>query len=109
MNLSFAEMLRYTQEERDKWRGFLESRDVDVPVPDAAAHRWVEDVNSVGHRHCDVLVHAPGGAAGVAVDQHVLGRVLEGPRAPRLRDAEPALAGRQAAPFLVGRPHGTRE
>lgn len=65
MNLSFAEMLRYTQEERDKWRTFFtahpDAMEVEVQ-PDgrfATVGALVDHIFLVERRHLQRLTNEP--------------------------------------------------
>jgi uncharacterized damage-inducible protein DinB len=65
MNLSFAEMLRYTQEERDKWRSFLESHPEAMEIEVQPAGRYptvgalIDHIFLVERRHLQRLASDP--------------------------------------------------
>jgi uncharacterized damage-inducible protein DinB len=66
MNLGFAEMLRYTQEERDKWRTFLtahpEAMEVEVQPADgryATVGSLIDHIFLVERRHLQRLANEP--------------------------------------------------
>jgi uncharacterized damage-inducible protein DinB len=65
MNLSFAEILRYTQEERDKWRGFFASHPEAMEVEVQPAGRYptvgslIDHIFLVERRHLQRLASEP--------------------------------------------------
>ena len=65
MNLTFAEMLRYTQEERDKWRGFFASHPEAMEIEVQPAGRYptvgalIDHIFLVERRHLQRLANDP--------------------------------------------------
>ena len=65
MNLTFAEMLRYTQEERDKWRGFFGSHPDAMEVEVQPSGRYptvgalIDHIFLVERRHLQRLANDP--------------------------------------------------